>query len=84
MTRSKYRKAQKFSETKGYPAVYRKREYATRDIVLPTGDSVVFADIALWNAMRDNGDAGCWLDDKIAYYVSPDDNVREMIDEYLD
>ena len=74
----------KFKELKGTPVEYGGRSYMTGKVEVEPYREELFADVALHDAMDAGGSLGNWLDDKIAYYVSPDEEVQDAIDEYND
>lgn len=74
----------KFKELKGAPVEYGGRPYMTWKVEVEPCREELFADVALHDAMDACGSLGNRLDDKIAYYVSPDEEVQDAIDEYND
>lgn len=74
----------KFRDMPGNPVEYRGREYMTWTVQTGPGEYAEFADVALQDALDSRGELGNRLDDRIGYYVSPDDDVDDMIEEYND
>lgn len=61
---------------------YRGRSYTTWNLEISPYTSAIFADIKLEEALRENGDIGNWIDDRIAFYVSERDDVDSAIEQY--
>ncbi len=74
----------KFRDLGGTPATYRGREYMTWSVQTGPGVQTTFADIALHDALDAHGELGNWLDDRIGYYVHPDEDVADAVEEYND
>ncbi len=74
----------KFKELKGTPVEYGGRFYDAWRVSVEPFRTELFADIALHDAMDENGDLGNRLDDAIAYYVDPEEEVQDAVEEYND
>lgn len=73
-----------FSDLESGTVEYRGREYRTWTLDVGLGYDVTFAEIALQDAMAEHGDLDCRLDQGIAYYADPGDDVGESVREYLE
>ena len=74
----------KFKDLKSDPIVYNGKSYDAWFVEVEPYHKVLFADCALLECLEEIGGVGNWLDDKIAYYVYPEQDVKEAIDEYND
>ena len=74
----------KFKELGGSPVEYGGRSYMTWEVEVEPYHKELFADVALHDAMDAGGSLGNWIDDKIAYYVSPEEEVQDAIEDYKD
>lgn len=63
---------------------YRGRVYLSWEVEVNPGETETFAEIALYDALSENGECDNSIDCSIAYYVDLTDNVLEAIEDYND
>lgn len=74
----------KFKDLKSEPISYKGKTYDAWHVEVEPYHTELFADCALLTALETVGEVGNCLDDKIAWYVDPDQDVKDAIDEYND
>jgi hypothetical protein len=74
----------KFKDIKGATVDYLGKEYMTWTVRTNPNTWTTFADIALHDALDANGELGNRIDDLVGYYVSPEDDIDEMVEEFND
>lgn len=63
---------------------YNGRGYCSWEVEVNPGETETFAEIALYDALSENGSCDNDIDCSIAYYVDLTDNVLEAIEDYND
>ena len=73
-----------FRDLKSGKVEYCGKGYLVWDVEVRPHETVLFADVRLLSAIEEHGEAGCRLDDQIAYYADPDEKVADAVEQYLD
>ena len=73
-----------FRDLKCGKVEYDGKDYSVWDVEVRPHETVLFADVRLLSAIEENGEAGCSLDDKVAYYADPDEKVADAVEQYLE